>query len=135
MANQSSFSPGIPSPLEILARIDDALAQSGLADTRVEREPLPLFHSLVDEWLICQGIDADNLAEREWTDVLGDLLRSMSACEVRETLRSIQEETHQLCRAHGSLSVWNQRELDNRLRKMLRDTEFAEQQHARVFHP
>ncbi|WP_419812921.1 hypothetical protein [Bacterioplanoides sp.] len=135
MANQSSFTPTIPSPLEIMARIDDALAQSGLADTQVEREPLPLFDSLVDEWLICQGMDADHLAERDWTDVLEDLLRTMSACEIRETLRSIAEETRQLCRAHGSLSVWNQRELDKRLRTMLNDTAAAEQQLAKVFHP
>jgi hypothetical protein len=140
MANQTN----IPTPLEVMARIDQALADSGLSDTQVERQPLPLFYTLLQEWLVCQGVP-DGLTEQQqsakpWSaerlsGLIPELLRSMSACEIRESLRAIVEETRQLCRAHGSLSVWNQRELDNTLRTLMRQIDQAEEQHSRLYHP
>lgn len=110
--------PNIPTSLEVMAQIDSALAESGLSQPSVEREPVPLFDTLLDEWLVCQGFEQGTLLHSEWTTVVDSLLRSMSACEVRESLRMVVEETLQLCRAHGSLTMWKQRELDSKVRFM-----------------
>jgi hypothetical protein len=109
----------IPTPLEVLARVDQALLDSGLSQPQVEREPIPLFETLLDEWLVCQGLEEHILQQVEWSELLPELLGRVSACEVRESLRVIHEETSQLCRAHGSLNVWKQRELDTRVRVMI----------------
>ncbi|MCH2041373.1 MAG: hypothetical protein MK185_12130 [Saccharospirillaceae bacterium] len=110
--------PNVPTSLEVMAQIDSALTESGLDQPGIEREPVPLFDTLLDEWLVCQGLEPGILLRNKWTFVVDDLLRSMSVCEVRESLRMIVEETVQLCRAHGSLTMWKQRELDNKVRFM-----------------
>jgi len=125
----------IPSPLEVTARIDHALAESGLAQPAVEREPLPLFNTLLDEWLVCQGMDEEEAHGTEWSELLPELLRTVSACEIRESLNVVAAETRQLCRAHGSLSIWNQRELDTRVRTMLAQLEQADQHQKKVYKP
>lgn len=125
----------VPTPLEVIARIDQALIESGLGDKQIEREPLPLFSTLLDEWLTCQGIQLIASAGPDWDTIAFDLLRMMSAREVKESLRMILEETRQLCRAHGSLSVWNQRELDNHFRKMQHQVDAAASRQAKSIHP
>ncbi len=127
--------PNIPTPLEVMAQIDSALAESGLGQPSVEREPVPLFDTLLDEWLVCQGLEQGTLLRNEWPVVVDDLLRSMSACEVRESLRMIVEETLQLCRAHGSLTMWNQRELDNKVRFMKKSLEAGDMQQRKTYLP
>lgn len=131
MRNDSS----VPTPLEVIARIDHALAESGLSEKQIEREPLPLFHTLLKEWLACQGITSEGEQDIQWPQIAPELLRMMSAREVKESLRTVWEETRQLCRAHNSLSVWNQRELDNRYRLMLQQVDVAAGQQARSIHP
>lgn len=125
----------VPTPLEVIARIDQALLESGLDDKQIEREPLPLFSTLLDEWLVCQGIRIKSSGQSDWDDIAFDLLRTMSVREVKESLRMIWEETRQLCRAHGSLSVWNQRELDNRFRRMQQQIDAAASRQAKSIHP
>jgi|GEM_PF-1565854 len=97
----------IPSPMEVLARIDQALENSGLKTLKTEREPLPLFHQLLREWQLDAGL--------EETDLLGDLSTLLEVCnltELRNRVRRCYQEACQLSRAHGRLTQWNQKDLD-----------------------
>ncbi|MFC3678601.1 hypothetical protein [Bacterioplanoides pacificum] len=116
----------VPTSLQVQAQIDQALAESGLAEQHVERQPLPLFYSLLQEWLSCQHLPQPEPGAAAWPQQAEQLLQQLSAREVSESLRMMVEETQQLSRAHGCLTIWNQRELDNRLRDMIREVEQQE---------
>ena len=100
----------IPSPLEVLARIDAALENSGLKTLKAEREPVPLFRQLLSEWLMEQGVE--NADRVEWCGDLSTLLQHHRLSELRNSVRKCYQETCQLSRAHGRLTQWNQKELD-----------------------
>ncbi|MAD46225.1 MAG: hypothetical protein CMI02_06395 [Oceanospirillaceae bacterium] len=97
----------IPSPLEVLARIDQALENSGLKTVKTEREPLPLFRQLLSEWQLDHGA-----GDVDWTGDLSALLTLNTLSELRHTVRRCYQEACQLSRAHGRLTQWNQKELE-----------------------
>ena len=97
----------IPSPLEVLARIDAALENSGLKTLKAEREPVPLFRQLLSEWLMEQGVE--NADRVEWCGDLSALLQHHRLSELRNSVRKCYQETCQLSRAHGRLTQWNQK--------------------------
>jgi hypothetical protein len=115
-----SAEPSAPSPLQVLARVNRALEDAGLSDNRAQREPLPLFTELLNDWFVCQDL---NEQQMEWSIALPLLLQTMTALELSESIRSVFEETLQLCRAHGTLSVWTRRELESRFRSLQADIE------------
>ncbi len=106
----------IPSPLQVLAQINQALEESGLKESRTERQPLPLFRQLLLEWLVSEGLavtgDARPLAELCRQDGL-PYAQTVAAAE--DSLL----ETCSLCRAHGTLTEWTQKELENEYRQLL----------------
>lgn len=105
----------MPSPLQIMAQVDDALRLSGLATQDVERNPLPLFRQLLNEWAAFHDVGVEIELEEQ---VL--LLRQrLSERTVSGALRRVYEEAMQLSRAHGSLTVMRQRELDACYRSLL----------------
>ncbi|UXD86594.1 hypothetical protein [Thalassolituus hydrocarboniclasticus] len=115
-----SAEPSAPSPLQVLARVNRALEDAGLSETRAQREPLPLFSELLNDWFVCQNLNEQQL---EWSVALPLLLHTMTAVELSESIRTVFEETLQLSRAHGTLSVWTHRDLENRFRSLLNDIE------------
>lgn len=99
----------IPSPMEILARVDAALEASGLKMVGSEREPLPLFWQLLNEWLLSQEqseVEAGNQVK------MRAVLAGLAPGAVKKALQRIRQEALDLCRAHQSLNDWNQREMD-----------------------
>lgn len=121
-----SAEPSAPSPLQVLARVNRALEDAGLTGDRAQREPLPLFNELLQEWFVCQNLKEQQL---EWDVALPLLLQGITATELSESVRAVFEETLQLCRAHGTLNVWTRRELEGRFRSLLAD---IEQEHQRL---
>ncbi|PHS66176.1 MAG: hypothetical protein COB09_01545 [Thalassobium sp.] len=115
-----SAEPSAPSPLQVLARVNRALEDAGLTDNRAQREPLPLFNELLRDWFVCQDLNEQQL---EWNVALPLLLQTITAMELSESVRAVFEETLQLCRAHGTLSIWTRRELESRFRSLLADIE------------
>lgn len=109
MSDKSALS----SSMEVLARIDQALESSGLKIHHSEREPLPLFLQLLDEWLLTQA--QTGLADR----AAAITAQARMGRDVRRALQRCYEETCSLCRAHGTLSEWTRRELDNHYQQLL----------------
>ena len=105
----------MPSPLQIMAQVDDVLRLSGLATHDVERNPLPLFRRLLNEWAAFHDVPI----EIELEEQVLQLRQRVSERTVLGALRRVYEETTQLCRAHGSLTVVRQRELDACYRALL----------------
>lgn len=106
--------PVVPSPLQMLARVNEALEASGLAAPDTQREPLPLFRELFLEWSVCQHPDAAELGDEV---LIVRLLQDSSSVELQAVLRSIFNEAIQLSNAHGTLTIWTRRELDQELRR------------------
>lgn len=115
-----SSEPSAPSPLQVLARVNRALEDAGLSDNAVQREPLPLFYELLNDWFVCQSLNEQQL---QWNIALPLLLHRLSARELSESIRTLFEETLQLCRAHGTLNVWTRRELERCFRTLLAEIE------------
>ena len=105
----------MPSTLQIMAQVDNALRLSGLATHYVERNPLPLFRQLLNELAAFHDVPV----EIELQEQLLQLRQRLSERTVSGALRRVYEETTQLCRAHGSLTVVRQRELDACYRALL----------------
>ncbi len=105
----------VPTPLQMLARVNEALAESGLQEHKAAREPLPLFRELLLDWFLCQDIPEGELSD---DTIIAELLQRLSAVEIQAALRGIFEEAIQLSSAHGTLSVWTRRELDQELRRL-----------------
>ena len=103
------------SPQQMLARVNEALAEAGLNEHKAVRDPLPLFRELLLDWYACQDLQAADLSD---DDAIRLLLQTMSPVELQASLRSIFEEAIQLSSAHGTLSVWTRRELDHELRRL-----------------
>ncbi|MDK2778791.1 MAG: hypothetical protein KYX62_14135 [Pseudomonadota bacterium] len=106
----------IPSPLQVLAQIDQALEAAGLKESRSERQPVPLFRQLLQEWLVSEGLaisdDATPLA----------VLCSDDGLPYEQSVAAVEDcfhETCSLCRAHGTLTEWTQKELENEYRQLL----------------
>lgn len=110
MAKKPTLTPST----QILARLNAALEESGLSEHGAVRDPLPLFRQLWQEWLL--NHDIDNTINDD--DAIGEVLKVKSAVALQSMLRSIFEETVQLSSAHGTLSVWTRRELDQELRRL-----------------
>ncbi len=107
---------GIPSPLEVLARIDAALEASGLKTPGAEREPLPLYWQLLNEWLISQH-QPEITAPDEAAMI--ECLRQLPPAAVRKSLQRIRNEALDLCRAHKTLNDWNQRDMESLYQRLL----------------
>ena len=112
----------VPSPLQILAKVNAALEASGLKQFATEREPLPLFWHLLNEWLVTQELTDDEVSAR---DVAAACLAVLPLAEVREALHKIHREALQLSRAHLRLNDWSQRELESEYRTLLSEVEAA----------
>jgi hypothetical protein len=106
----------IPSPLEVLARIDAALEASGLKSPGAEREPLPLYWQLLNEWLISQHQPEIATADEA---TLTECLRQLPPAAVRKALQRIRNEALDLCRAHKTLNDWNQRDMESLYQRLL----------------
>lgn len=113
-----------PSPQEVLARINAALAESGLKNHKAVREPLPLFKHLLQEWYLGLGVPNSNGNESE---IYSWLLSKRSLQDVQTHLRSIFNEAITLSNAHGTLSAWSRRDLDQEMRRLQKIVE--EEQH------
>lgn len=107
--------PPVPSPMEMLARVNEALAESGLQSHKAPRDPLPLFRELLLDWYACQDLPAGQLSDEQ---AVALLLQSQSAVELQAAVRGVFEEAIQLSSAHGTLSVWTRRELDQDVRRL-----------------
>lgn len=103
------------SPQQMLARVNEALAEAGLNEHKAVRDPLPLFRELLLDWYACQDLQTADLSD---DDAIRLLLQTMSPVELQASLRNIFEEAIQLSSAHGTLSVWTRRELDHELRRL-----------------
>lgn len=119
--------PPVPTSLQMLERINAALADSGLQDPRTVRDPLPLFRELLEDWYLSQDVpqtDGDGRDEQAmvW------LLEQQTAVELQAALRDIFNEAIQLSNAHGTLSIWTRRELDQELRRLQQLVAQAQQQ-------
>lgn len=119
--------PPVPTSLQMLERINAALAESGLQDARTVRDPLPLFRELLEDWYLSQDVpqtDGDGRDEQAmvW------LLEQQTAVELQAALRDIFNEAIQLSNAHGTLSIWTRRELDQELRRLQQLVAQAQQQ-------
>lgn len=108
----------IPSPLQMLAKVNEALESSGLKQYKTEREPLPLFRQLLTDWLVSQGFSE---AETGVAAGLETLLCRLPEGSVREALQRLQREALQLSRAHQRLNDWNQRELENEYNRLVKE--------------
>ncbi len=119
--------PPVPTSLQMLERINAALAESGLQDARTVRDPLPLFRELLEDWYLSQDVpqtDGDGRDEQAmvW------LSERQTAVELQAALRDIFNEAIQLSNAHGTLSIWTRRELDQELRRLQQLVAQAQQQ-------
>jgi hypothetical protein len=114
-----------PSPQEILARINSALAESGLKNHKAVREPLPLFKHLLQEWHLGVGIPK---IEADEAEIYAWLLSKRSLQDVQTHLRSIFNEAITLSNAHGTLSAWSRRDLDQEMRRLQKVVEAAQHQ-------
>ncbi|WP_430461611.1 hypothetical protein ACQUQU_02190 [Thalassolituus sp. LLYu03] len=110
-----SENSGIPSPMQILAKVNAALESSGLKNVRAEREPLPLFWQLLNEWLSTQGI-AEPACQS--SAEAASMMQPLPHDSVREALHRIHREALQLSKAHLRLNDWSQRELENEYRTL-----------------
>lgn len=112
----------VPSPLQILAKVNAALEASGLKHLTTEREPLPLFWHLLNEWLVTQDLTDDEVSS---AGLAASCLSVLPLSEVREALHRIHREALQLSRAHLRLNDWSQRELESEYRNLLSEVEAA----------
>lgn len=114
-----------PSPLQVLARFNEALSQSGLNEHRAAREPVPLFRELLQEWYVSQDTGSADLCD---DTVLPLLLARDGLVALQHSLRQVFDEAVQLSSAHGTLSIWTRRELDQSLQQLLGILEQADRQ-------
>jgi hypothetical protein len=93
------------SPLEITARIDAALADAGLDGPLIEREPLPLFFSLLAETIGSTRVKEDTpqaiIADQLWQWSVKQCLGIM---ELEEQVNGLVQETLDLAQVHGTLT-------------------------------
>ena len=109
--------PPVPTSLQMLERINAALADSGLQDARTVRDPLPLFRELLEDWYLSQDLPQTDGDGRD-DQAMVWLLERQTAVELQAALRDIFNEAIQLSNAHGTLSIWTRRELDQELRRL-----------------
>lgn len=114
----------VPSPAHILAKINAALAESGLKHHKAVREPLPLFRYLLQEWY--SNLEMENASEEA---IFFALIEKHHIAEVQANLRSIFNEAINLSSAHGTLSAWTRKEIDQEMRRMQGLLEKTQQQH------
>ncbi|UZK02789.1 hypothetical protein [Venatoribacter cucullus] len=119
--------PPVPTSMQMLARINEALAESGLSEPKTVRDPLPLFRELLQDWYLCQELPAGEYTDEQ---AIASLLEQQTAVELQAALRGIFNEAMQLSNAHGTLSIWTRRELDQELRRLQSLVEQAQQQRA-----
>lgn len=121
--------PPVPTSLQMLERINAALADSGLQDARTVRDPLPLFRELLEDWYLSQDLPQTDGDGRDGQAMVW-LLERQTAVELQAALRDIFNEAIQLSNAHGTLSIWTRRELDQELRRLQQLVAQAQQQRA-----
>lgn len=121
--------PPVPTSLQMLERINAALADSGLQDARTVRDPLPLFRELLEDWYLSQDLPQTDGDGRD-DQAMVWLLERQTAVELQAALRDIFNEAIQLSNAHGTLSIWTRRELDQELRRLQQLVAQAQQQRA-----
>lgn len=119
--------PPVPTSLQMLERINAALAESGLQDARTVRDPLPLFRELLEDWYLSQDVPQTDGDGRD-DQAMVWLLERQTAVELQAALRDIFNEAIQLSNAHGTLSIWTRRELDQELRRLQQLVAQAQQQ-------
>lgn len=108
----------IPSPLQMLAKVNEALESSGLKQHKTEREPLPLFRQLLTDWLVSQGFSEAEIGVAAGPEAL---LCRLPEGSVREALHRLHREALQLSRAHQRLNDWSQRELENDYNRLVKE--------------
>ncbi|GEM_PF-2510312 len=108
----------LPSPLKIAAEIDAALAESGLAGPQVEREPIPLYLSFIEDMLDVDGANRVHLKQvspRDIAKLLSQWAQSQGLTQAGliQALAEPKQEVLLLCGAHGTLTEMKQRKFLN----------------------
>ena len=118
------------SPLEITARIDAALADAGLDGPLIEREPLPLFYSLLAETIGSTRVREDTpqaiIADQLWQWAARQPLRPD---EMQALVRELVGDTIELAEVHGTLTDIKRHELLTYQTQLLHKVERLQQGH------
>lgn len=101
--------------LQMLERINQAIADSGIDQIHAERKPVDIFRRLVGDWYISKDSSWQNKDESE---ILPLLVQKHTLAQLQKAIRKIYSETLELSMAHQTLSAWTRRELEQEFLRM-----------------
>ncbi len=95
--------------LQMLAQLNQAIEEAGLHETHKQRQPLEIFHNLLQDWYLSKELPFEGKNDNE---IFIQLLKKNSLSTLQKEVKRLYNEALELSTAHRTLTVWTRRELD-----------------------
>jgi len=95
--------------LQMLAQLNRAIEETGLHETHKQRQPLEIFHNLLQDWYLSKELPFEGKNDNE---IFIQLLKKNSLSTLQKEVKRLYNEALELSTAHRTLTVWTRRELD-----------------------
>lgn len=109
--------PSMLSSVQILAKLDQAMAESGLTKRKTAREPLPLLREMISDWYASYGVAREGISDAA---ALKQLAQQKTVKELKEALRTMYEDVVNISTSNGSLTPAVRQQLEQEHKRLSR---------------